>query len=164
MQNSPPADFGVYGIFARLTSPGLEPSEPFLLAFRYGVAAEDFSAAAEAINLAAGLPGDYNVDGTVDAADYTVWRDTLGSVTLLAADGSGNHAIDQDDYAVWRDNFGRSEGGFAAAAIRPVQSTTVPEPATMRLLVWTILASAATATARTIAPARSRRKPSRSSK
>ena len=25
------------------------------------------------------LPGDYNNDGTVDAADYVVWRDTLGS-------------------------------------------------------------------------------------
>ena len=28
------------------------------------------------------LPGDYNADGHVDAADYTIWRDTLGqSVT-----------------------------------------------------------------------------------
>src|SRR5262249_39970448 len=32
------------------------------------------------------LPGDYNGDGIVDAADYTVWTDSLGSTTNLAAD------------------------------------------------------------------------------
>ncbi len=36
----------------------------------------------------AGLAGDYNHDGVVDAADYTVWRDTLGS-TSLARRGRG---------------------------------------------------------------------------
>ena len=38
--------------------------------------------------------GDYNGDGKVDAADYTVWRDTLGSTTDLRADGNGNGSID----------------------------------------------------------------------
>jgi hypothetical protein len=28
------------------------------------------------------LPGDYNGDGTVDAADYVVWRKTLGTTGL----------------------------------------------------------------------------------
>ena len=31
------------------------------------------------------LSGDYNGNGVVDAADYTVWRDTLGSTTDLAS-------------------------------------------------------------------------------
>ena len=31
----------------------------------------------------AGVPGDYNSDGAVDAADYTVWCNTLGSTTDL---------------------------------------------------------------------------------
>ena len=37
--------------------------------------------AALAINAAASdsLAGDFNGDGTVDAADYTVWRDGLGT-------------------------------------------------------------------------------------
>ena len=35
------------------------------------------------------LTGDYNHDGIVSAADYTVWRDTLGSTTDLRADGDG---------------------------------------------------------------------------
>ena len=54
------------------------------------------------------LAGDYNLDGTVNAADYTVWRDTLGSTTSLAADGNGNNAIDTGDYGVWKQNFGRT--------------------------------------------------------
>jgi len=60
------------------------------------------------------LPGDYNNDGTVDAADYTNWRDTLGSSVPASsgADGNGNGTIDQGDYAVWRDNFGTT---FATA-------------------------------------------------
>ena len=33
------------------------------------------------------LVGDYNLDGMVDAADYIVWRNTLGSTTELRANG-----------------------------------------------------------------------------
>ena len=52
------------------------------------------------------LAGDYNRDGVVDAADYVVWRKTLGSDTELAADGSRNGVIDPADYELWRANFG----------------------------------------------------------
>ncbi|HEY4233727.1 MAG TPA: PQQ-dependent sugar dehydrogenase [Lacipirellulaceae bacterium] len=73
------------------------------------------------------LDGDYNLDGTVDALDYTVWRDTLGmSVTPhgSGADGDGNGTVGPEDYAFWANNFGHtvhtsSPGGGAA----------VPEPA-----------------------------------
>lgn len=43
-----------------------------------------------------GLPGDYNDDGVVDAADYVVWRRDPGS-----------HGGD-DGYDVWVRNFGRT--------------------------------------------------------
>ena len=33
---------------------------------------------------------DYNRNGVVDAADYIVWRGTLGSTTILDADGDNN--------------------------------------------------------------------------
>jgi autotransporter-associated beta strand protein len=52
--------------------------------------------------------GDYNHDGTVDASDYTVWRDSLGSTTRLSADGNGDQVVDQLDYSVWKLNMGRS--------------------------------------------------------
>jgi hypothetical protein len=68
-------------------------------------------------------PGDYNGDGTVNAADYTVWRDTLGSANDLCADGNGNLVIDNSDYDVWRSAFGAAYdfGSGAGAAL--------PEPA-----------------------------------
>jgi hypothetical protein len=61
------------------------------------------------LTAAPALAGDYNVDGTIDAADYVVWRKTLGSnVTAFSgADGDGDSRIDQDDHGVWRANFGQ---------------------------------------------------------
>ena len=53
------------------------------------------------------LAGDYNSNGSVDAADYVLWRKTLGSTTMLAADGSGpstgvpNGVVDSFDYSFW---------------------------------------------------------------
>ena len=53
--------------------------------------------------------GDYNADGTVDAADYTAWRDKLGTTVPAYSnpDGSGNGLVDQADYEVWKENFGK---------------------------------------------------------
>jgi len=66
------------------------------------------------------LRGDYNLNGVVDAADYVVWRKTLGTnVTLFSgADGNGSSVIDQPDYSVWRTNFGETlpPGSGAIAA------------------------------------------------
>jgi hypothetical protein len=77
-----------------------------------------------------GLVGDYNGDGFVNLADYTVWRDTLGSTTNLAADGNNNGSIEAGDYGVWKSNFGSSSGGGALVA----SSAQVPEPSTVVLL------------------------------
>lgn len=70
------------------------------------------------------LPGDYNGNHTVDAADYTLWRDTLGREVDVysGADGDGDGTIDQDDYGVWKAHFGQgmtnatAGGGSAASA------------------------------------------------
>ncbi|TWT30503.1 hypothetical protein KOR34_50620 [Posidoniimonas corsicana] len=77
------------------------------------------------------LAGDYNRDGLVDAADYTVWRDTLGQQVTpgTGADGSGDGDITAADYAVWRNQFGAT---LAAAA----STTAAPEPAAVLLLGW----------------------------
>ncbi|QDV73913.1 lamin tail domain-containing protein [Botrimarina mediterranea] len=72
------------------------------------------------------IAGDYNGDGFVDAADYTVWRDTLGSTTELAADGDGNGTVNQLDYDVWVENFGAQQGG---------SPLPTPEPTALVLLI-----------------------------
>jgi hypothetical protein len=45
--------------------------------------------------------GDFNRDGRVDAADYTIWRDTSGSTTDLRADANGDGAVDEQDRDIW---------------------------------------------------------------
>lgn len=58
-----------------------------------------------------GLAGDYNNDGVVDAADYTVWRDNLGSNNDLPnRDASATGPVSTGDYNFWRNNFGRALG------------------------------------------------------
>lgn len=54
------------------------------------------------------LAGDYNRDGTVDAADYIVWRKNLGQAAAAgtSADGDFNGTIDHEDYEVWKSHFG----------------------------------------------------------
>ena len=56
------------------------------------------------------LDGDYNNDGEVNAADYVVWRNGLGSSDNLAADGDGSGMVDEPDYGVWRSHFGQTLG------------------------------------------------------
>jgi hypothetical protein len=78
------------------------------------------------------LAGDYNGDGVVDAADYTVWRDTLGhSVTPgTGADGDNDGVIGPGDYTVWKNNFGQAVGSGSGS-----RSGTVPEPSSLVLLI-----------------------------
>jgi hypothetical protein len=59
-------------------------------------------------DLRVALPGDFNLDGTVDAADEVVWRETEGSKTDLRADGNRDGRVDQADYNVWRSHFGQT--------------------------------------------------------
>jgi hypothetical protein len=71
-------------------------------------------------------PGDYNRNGSVDAADLVVWR--KGSSIEhhqpnSGADGNGNGRVDQNDYQLWRINFGASLPVLAtSASLLPAQS------------------------------------------
>ena len=81
-----------------------------------------------------GLAGDYNQDGVVDAADYILWRDTLGQSGIgLAADGSGNGTVDMADYTMWQANLGATGSGSGA-------SVGVPEPSSIALAAIGLMA------------------------
>ena len=51
------------------------------------------------------LPADFNTDGSVDAADYVVWRKGLGTTYT------------QNDYDNWRTHFGQTAGSSRGATL-----------------------------------------------
>ncbi len=93
------------------------------------------------LTFAAGLDGDFNDDGFVNMADYTVWRDNLGAPEgdLLAGNGTGG-TIDGDDYALWKSNFGAATA--AAAGAQRGGAANVPEPGSVILLAGVVAGGA----------------------
>ena len=71
---------------------------------------------ADNISFLVALTGDYNLDGTVDAADYVVWRKTDGTPA---------------GYNAWRTHFGQTAGSGSST----VANAAVPEPSTLVMLV-----------------------------
>jgi hypothetical protein len=69
------------------------------------------------------LPGDYNADGVVGAADYSVWRARLNTSVTLPNDVTPG-TVDDSDYTVWRSHFGNALGSGEVAGSLAV----VPEP------------------------------------
>ncbi len=82
-----------------------------------------------------GLPGDFNGDGSVNAADYTVWRDNegAGDESALNGNGDGINGIDAGDYSLWVTNFGSGASSGNGLAI--------PEPGTVALLLLSVFGS-----------------------
>ncbi len=75
------------------------------------------------------LQGDYNDDGIVNAADYTVWRDNLGNTVnpFEQGDGNGDGLVDQADHDIWKNHFGETLSVAPASAVE--SANAVPEPA-----------------------------------
>jgi hypothetical protein len=87
------------------------------------------------INPQATLLADYNSNGIVDAADYSVWRDSLGQTGFgLPADGTGDGQINPGDFDAWFANFGATAGASSGAGI-----AAIPEPASMALLALAVV-------------------------
>jgi probable HAF family extracellular repeat protein len=81
------------------------------------------------------VQGDYNRNGTVDAADYVVWRETLNQMgPNLAADGNGDNRVDAGDYSIWRARFGRTSGSGSGAVLALSSPDAVPEPTSLWLI------------------------------
>ena len=65
------------------------------------------------------IPGDFNQDGAVDAADYIVWRKGIPPSNTPT------------DYNLWHTRFGESLTGGSGAS-----SGVVPEPTSLALLLF----------------------------
>jgi hypothetical protein len=72
------------------------------------------------------VPGDYNVDGVVDAADYVTWRDGLDTAYM------------PDHYETWRRNFGAVSAN-ADSAGGSLSLASVPETASWILMTGLVV-------------------------
>jgi hypothetical protein len=77
------------------------------------------------------VPGDYNSNGRVDAADYVVWRNNLSTAFPLPNEVSGVTPgnVTVEDYTAWKARFGNTSGSGAALGL-----AAVPEPSVLPLL------------------------------
>jgi T5SS/PEP-CTERM-associated repeat protein len=75
-----------------------------------------------------GLVGDYNNNGAIDAADYTLWRDALTAGSFLLNDPTPE-SVDETDFDYWRAHFGETLGSGSGAG-----AAAVPEPGTLATL------------------------------
>jgi T5SS/PEP-CTERM-associated repeat protein len=108
------ADGGIFNTFANTTLPTLAPNLDWRIIY------SNFAVLLQVIST---LPGDYNADGSVDAADYLVWRKNDSTPA---------------GYDTWRANFGATAAVGAAsrrAAPGPPRlggpTPAVPEPASL---------------------------------
>lgn len=138
---------GIYLLAMRMKMTGLANSKPIFMVF--GTPGSSIAALDDAaipwvqahVDTLVPLAGDYNQDDAVDAADYVVWRNTLGQTGGgLAADGDSDNQVDTDDHIVWRNNFGQTNSMGSAADFL---ATAVPEPVGIAVIAVPILIYAA---------------------
>lgn len=118
----------------------LSPGETYSLGVLFDTSGTQDLALEFLLNLGSAPAGDFNQDGEVNIADYTVWRDGLG----------GDFAA--NDYLVWKNNF---DATTAADGDSPIFngfvryesltnaaniSAQIPEPSTMQFVVLVIAA------------------------
>jgi CubicO group peptidase (beta-lactamase class C family) len=83
-----------------------------------------------------GLGGDFDGDGVVNLADYTVWRNHLGATTESALNDNGNglNGVDTGDYALWKEKFGQTQRATSVLS----EGEAVPEPTSVVFLLLVI--------------------------
>jgi len=84
--------------------------------------------------LAVGIPGDYNHNGIVDAADYTVYRNNAGTTNGLVNDPIGG-TIGLAQYDQWKAHFGQTAGSGAWTIASTHADAAVPEPTSIVLIL-----------------------------
>lgn len=106
---------GVEGLIATTTA-NETVSDPFLAFFR-------------------NLEADYDADLDVDQDDYGVFASTFGSTVDLRADGNDDGVVDAADYTVWRDSPSLSLAPTASpVSVAASFGAAIPEPASVAML------------------------------
>jgi Dockerin type I domain len=73
-------------------------------------------------------PGDFNADGSVDAADLLAWQTQFaGGASEMDADGNGDGDVDGADLLLWQANLQPPQAEASQRA--------VPEPG-LAMLLW----------------------------
>lgn len=80
------------------------------------------------------LPGDYNDDDKVDAADYVAWRKNEGAAAGALPNDIDGGTIGPPQYNTWRRHFGESSGAGAVAKNAPI-----PEPPSVTLIMAVLM-------------------------
>jgi len=121
-----PIDWIEFTFFNTMTDPAPAPGFP---------STDFFIKSLEIIGPAPpGVPGDYNNNGTVDAADYVLWRKHLGTAFQLPNEvpGTTPGMVTVDDYNAWRTRFGSTSGAGTGSGLT---GGTVPEPGTFVYII-----------------------------
>ncbi len=110
---------------------GVEGSDSITIRGVRGGSARGTIAAIQIVEITAGtgisgIAGDFNSSGSVDAADYDIWRANYGTTGFIA-DGDANYdsVIDLKDFVIIRN---------AVLANSGVDLLTIPEPTSMAML------------------------------
>ncbi len=81
------------------------------------------------IRFGTSVPGDYNGNGAVDAADYALWR--KGGPLIQQTEVADPGTVSPADYTEWRARFGNSPAGSGSG----LANSSVPEPGSVCLVL-----------------------------
>src|SRR5262249_23749625 len=109
--------------FASTTLPALDPG----LSWRVVYAPTSVS-----LSVVAGLQGDFNSNGRVDAGDYVVWRNSVGSTAALPNDSIGG-TVGAGPYSEWKSHLGQTRGSGSGEI--STGGMPVPEPASIAFAI-----------------------------
>lgn len=86
-------------------------------------------------DMAVSLPGDFNVNGVVDAADYVLWRNSNGTSNALPNDNGLGTPIGPAHFNLWRAHFGQTAG----SGVGSLANAPVPEPGTLLAYIGSVI-------------------------
>ena len=123
---SAPASTGIYLLQLELSSSDslVGATDPFFIVFNQNDTQLNHDAAIEyaELQIDTGMPGDFNQDDFVDAADYTLWQDNRGlDIAMLGGNASPGPVVSNADYALWKQFFQTLE-------TENLSTHSVPEP------------------------------------